>query len=240
MTLFRDRVSGVTVPPEAPRPDAPRPSRTAWIARTWDRIPTGWFAGMLTAVFLAVTAAFGGLAQAAVPPIPELEPGDTHVNDQFALTVERAVLIDELPEAGITTEPGQRVLAIVLTAENVWNRALPSEGSSGLRAGVRIAELGDEPAAAIARFDDTTFSPYLQPRVPAELVLTWAIDRGVLADGDEIEVVLRDLTLRKGELVVAGEYWETPITAATMRLDVTDVGAGADAEAEADAEGQEG
>lgn len=224
----------MTVPPESAAPDPARSRRTAWLARTWDRIPTGWFAGILTATFLAVTAAFGGLAQAAVPPLPELEPGETHVNDQFALTVERAVLIDELPEAGITVEPDQRVLAVVLTAENVWNRALPSEGSSGLRAGVRIGELGDEPAAAVARFDDTTFSPYLQPRVPAELVLTWAVDRDALAGGDEIEIVLRDLSLRKGELVVAGEYWETPITAATMTLELTDVGAGADAE------GQEG
>ncbi|AZC15222.1 hypothetical protein DT073_10115 [Microbacterium sp. ABRD28] len=195
-------------------------------------MPTGWFAGILTATFLAATAAFGGLAQAAVPPHPELEAGETHVNAQFALTVERAVLIDELPEAGITVEPGQRVLAVVLTAENVWDRALPSEGLSGLSAGVRIAELRDEPAAAIARFDDTTFSPYLQPRVPAELVLTWAVDRDALADGDEIEVVLRDLSLRRGELVIAGEYWETPVTAATMTLEVTDVGAGADAEGE--------
>lgn len=224
----------MTAPPETPAPDPARPSRTSRLARTWDRIPTGWFAGILTAAFLAVTAAFGGLAQAAVPPLPELEPGDTHVNDQFALTVERAVLIDELPEAGITVEPGQRVLAVVLTAENVWDRALPSEGSSGLRAGVRVAELGHEPATAIARFDDTTFSPYLQPRVPAELVLTWAVDRGALTDGDEIEIVLRDLTLRKGQLVTSGEYWETPVTAATMMLGVTDVGAGADAE------GQEG
>ncbi|NYF17015.1 hypothetical protein HDC37_001843 [Microbacterium sp. AK009] len=220
----------MTVPPEAPAPGSGQPTRAAWVARTWDRIPTGWFAGILTAAFLTVTAAFGGLAQAAVPPLPALEPGDTHVNDQFALTVERAVLIDELPEAGIAVEPGQRVLAVVLTAENVWDRALPSEGSSGLRAGVRIAQLDDEPAAAIARFDDTTVSPYLQPRVPAELVLTWAVDRGAFADGDEIEVVLRDLALRKGQLVTSGEYWETPITAATMTLDVTDVGAGADAE----------
>ncbi|WP_322409043.1 hypothetical protein [Microbacterium invictum] len=220
----------MTVPPAAPAPDAPPPSRSAWIARTWDRIPTGWFAGILTAVFLAGTAAFGGLAQAAVPPLPELEPGETHVNEQFALTVERAVLIDELPEAGITVEPGQRVLAVVLTAENVWDRALPSESSGGLSAGMRVAELADAPPAAIARFDDTTFAPYLQPRVPAELVVTWAVDRNALAEGDEIEIVLRDLSLREGALVVAGEYWESPVTAATMTLEVTDVGAGSDAE----------
>lgn len=208
------------------------PARTAqWVRAATDRVPTGWFAGILTGVFLAVTAAFGGLAAVAAPPIPELALGETHENDQFAITVERAVLIDELPDAGITVEPGQRVLALVVTAENRWDRAQPAHSTGGLSAAVRIAQLGEDTApAAVARFDDATTSAYLQPRVPAQLVLTWAVDAAQFAADDELTVELRDLTLHEGKLVTYGRWWDTPVTAARLTVAVTDVGAGADAE----------
>jgi hypothetical protein len=205
-----------------------KPTRTAWLAKTWDRVPTRWFTGILTGAFLVVTAAFGGLADAASAPVERLDPGETHTNDQFALTVERAVLIDELPEAGVTVEDGERVLALVISVENVWDRALPSEGSAGVAAAVRIGQLDDLEPASIARLDDATTAPYLQPHVPAELVMAWPVVAGALTEGDELDVTLRDLTLRTGQFVVAGDYWDTPEIAATLTLPVEDVGAGAD------------
>lgn len=220
--------------PSSSAPGGEEAERARWVSRAWDRVPTGWFAGILTAAFLTATAAFGGLAEAAVPPVPELNAGQTHQNEQFALTVERAVLIDELPEAGVTVEAGERVLALVLTAENVWDRAQPSAGSGGITAAVRIPELGDVPADSVARFDDTTVSPYLQPRVPAQLVLAWAVDAERFDTAENVDIELRDLSLRTGALVVSGQWWDTPVTAARMSVGLTDVGAGADA-AEADA-----
>lgn len=222
-------------PASSPSPGEEPAGRAGWVTRTWDRVPTGWFAGILTAVFLGATAAFGGLAEAAVPPVPELSAGDTHENEQFALSVERAVLIDELPEAGVTVEAGERVLALVVTAENVWDRAQPSAGSAGVTAAVRIPELGDVPADSVARFDDTTVSPYLQPRVPAQLVLAWAVDDDALPTADDVRVELRDLSLRTGALVVSGQWWDTPVTAARISVPLVDVGAGADASDEEDA-----
>ena len=231
----------MTVPPPAsPEPGseqapAEAPRRAPALARISDRVPTGWFAGILTAVFLGLTAAFGGLDATAAPPVSELEAGDTHENAQFALTVERAVLIDELPEAGIFLEEdsGQRVLAVVLTAENVWTEAQPSnsvDGTRGIVGSVRIAELGDAPADSIARFDDTTIDPYLQPGVPAQLVLTWAVDAERFAAGDELRVELRDFSLYTGQLITYGQSWQDPVTAAVLTLDLADVGAGADAD----------
>jgi hypothetical protein len=231
----------VTVrPPASPDPggdQAPAEpvSRARWLARMSDRVPTGWFAGILTAVFLGVTAAFGGLTAVAAPPIAQLDAGDTHENAQFALTVERAVLIDELPEAGIFLEEdaGQRVLAVVVTAENVWTEALPSNntgGTQGVVGSVRIADLGDVPAESIARFDDTTIDPYLQPDVPVQLVLTWAVDAEQFSDADELRLELRDFSLYTGQLITYGTSWQDPVTAASLTLEIDDVGAGADAE----------
>ncbi|MFS0734382.1 hypothetical protein ABC304_01030 [Microbacterium sp. 1P10UB] len=237
----------MSVPPPAPagpadegsgtsgrRPAGVRTRLVAWA----DRVPTGWFAGILTACFLGVTAAFGGLSAVAAPPLPELRAGDTHRNDQFSLTVERAVLIDELSDAGVYTEAGQRVLAVVLTAENEWDRALSASGGPSGRDGVigsvRIDELGDMPADAVARLDDATNSPYLQPGVPAELVLAWAVDDNTLSDGDELHVTLRDMSLSTGQLVTYGQWWDSPVAAARLTVDVADVCAGADADDSAD------
>lgn len=231
----------MTVPPPASpeaaddRTPAEPVSRAHRLARVSDRVPTGWFAGILTAAFLGVTAAFGGLAAVAAPPITQLDAGDTHENSQFALTVERAVLIDDLPEAGIFLEEdsGQRVLAVVVTAENVWTEALPSTnsgGTQGVVGSVRIPELGDVPAESIARFDDTTIDPYLQPGVPVQLVLTWAVDAEEFSDGDELRLELRDFSLYTGQLITYGTSWQDPVTAASLTLDIDDVGAGADAE----------
>ncbi|WP_147423977.1 hypothetical protein [Microbacterium sp. AG1240] len=220
--------SSATTPPEgAIEPDAAGRRRYRWIHAVTDRVPTGWFAGILTAAFLGVTAAFGGLSAVAAPPVAQLRAGDAHENDQFAITIERAVLIDDLAEAGITVEPGERVLAVILTAENVWTRALPSTGTSGVQAAVRARSIGEDGAAAsVARLDDAVGSPWLQPRVPAELVLTWAVADDALAGGDEITLDLRDLTLREGALVIDGEYWDSPITAAHLTVEVRDVGSG--------------
>lgn len=219
----------------SPPDDAPgRRDRSARTARTRvlalaDRVPTGWFAGILTTLFLAVTAAFGGLSAVAVPPVPDLAPGEQHRNDLFALTVERAVLIDDLPGSGTTVSEGQRILALVVTVENVWNRAVPAQGTAGVDGAVQVAELDGAPADSIARLDDATVSPYLQPGVPAELVLTWAVDATAFAAGDVLHADLLDFTLYEGQLITYGESWTDPVTAARTTVEIRDVGAGADA-----------
>jgi hypothetical protein len=213
--------------------DAPAPRRGAWVRMVADRIPTGWFAGILTAIFLGVTAAFGGLAAVAMPPVPDLPAGETHTSDQFALSLERAVLIDELPGSGVSPGDGQRVLALVVQIENTWTQPQPTAVNGSLIDVVRVPSLGDT-KPAIARLDDATLSPYLQPGVPAELVLTWLVDADALADGADIAVDLYDHTLIRGELITYGDSWVDPALAAHAELVVEDVGAGADAAASDD------
>src|SRR5688572_26515536 len=89
--------------------------RLGWLKAASDRVPTRWFTGIGTALFLVATAAFGGLATAAEPEITALAPGEAHRNDQLSMTIERAVLVDEFPEAGVYVDDGERVLAVLLT-----------------------------------------------------------------------------------------------------------------------------
>jgi hypothetical protein len=182
---------------------------------------------MAIAVFLAGTAAFGGLATVAAEPIPEISAGDEHVSDQFAITVQRAVLIDDLPEAGVEVELWERALVVVVSAENRWTNPLPTVGDSSLSEALRVPALGDRPPDAVARLDDTTQSPLLQPGVPAELAVVWAVPGGQLTEGDDLSVELRDAELYTGSFVTAGQSWVDPVVAARVSVDVGDVGAGA-------------
>lgn len=202
-------------------------------------MPTAWFAAIGTGAFLLATAAFGGLATAAEPPLVELEPATPHVNDMRSLTVERAVLIDELPGSGTTPEDGQRVLALVVDVENNWTEPLSSvDRLNGIEASFRVEGLGDPSASA--RMDDATGPPWLQPGVPAQLVYTWAVDADDYAAGDTLEVTLYDLSLYTASFVQKGTYWQEPVPSATLTLTITDVGAGVDAESGDEEAGDEG
>ncbi|MDJ1113140.1 hypothetical protein [Microbacterium dauci] len=221
-------------PPAEQPPAAPAPrKRGAWVGTITDKVPTGWLTGILLVPFLAITAAFGGLNAVAAPAIPEISPGDTHDSGPFDLTVERAVLIDELQGSGASPEEGQRVLALVVTAENTWDRAFGSYATNGVTGALAIPALGEGAApVAVARLDDATGSPFLQPGMPVELIVTWVVDAGAYTDGDEIALEIRDFTLSVGQFITAGEDWGYPVLGATLAVPVTDVGAGADAEAD--------
>ena len=212
--------------------DSRSPRNTRWLREVTDRVPTAWLPGIVTAVFLGAAAAFGGLEAVAAPPIATLQAGEEHRNDMLAFTVERAVLIDSFPEAGASAnaEKGERVLAVVVTAENTWDRAVPAENDASLTGMLRAPSLADPVPVAAARFDDGTKEPWLQPGLPAELVVTWIIDEDELAAGDQIELDLRDFSLQQGQVVFSGDVWSDPVVTARIAIPVTDVGAGADAE----------
>ena len=70
---------------------------------------------MATALFLAVTAAFGGLSTAEGAPVPHLERGQEHRNQQFALTVDSAYL---RTPGGVA--PDRRELVVYVDAVNLW------------------------------------------------------------------------------------------------------------------------
>jgi hypothetical protein len=203
----------------------PSRSRFGWLRAASDRVPTRWFAGITTGVFLVATAAFGGLATAAVPPVTVLEPGEEHRNDQLAVTLERAVLVDEFPEAGVFVDDGERVLALVVSAENMWTEPLAASPNSSVTESVVIDGLPAVPDS-VARYDDATLNPTLQPGVPAQLVLAWAVDAGDYADAQKLAVTLNDMTLHTGSFVANGQWWTDPVAAATATVAIEDIGAG--------------
>jgi len=179
-----------------------------------------------TGLFLVATAAFGGLATAAEPGPVAIEPGQEHRNDQFAVTVERVLLVDELTEAGVYVDDGERVLALVVTVENTWTRPIAVHPTGSLTESVRLDGLSDTPPDSIARYDDGTVAPWLQPGVPAQLVLAWAVKAGQFTDAQPMRITLSDMTLYTGSFVASGQWWDDPAPAATMTVTLDDIGAG--------------
>lgn len=201
---------------------AGRAGRFDRLRKVGDRVPTRWFAAIGTGVFLAATAGFGGLADATAEPIPRIEADETHTNAQLRLSVERAVIFDEFPETGVTVGPGERVLAVVVEVENVWTESLPTSAGFSVSDAVRLDALPDDPPDAVARYDDGTLSPWLQPGVPVIVVVAWAVPAGTYSGVDEIELRIFDETLRAGELITYGTSWGEAQLAATVVVPLRD------------------
>lgn len=193
-------------------------------------MPTKWFAGIATGLFLAATAAFGGLATVPEPELKAIEAGTEHRNEQVAITIDRAVLIDDFPEAGTRAEEGERVLAVLMTLENLWTKPQSTAYTDKVVQAFSIAELDGAKPNASARYDDSTLTPMLQPRVPVEVVFTWLVPADEFHEGDELNITLNDLSLYVASFVTSGSSWVDPVPAATVTLTLTDVGAGKDAE----------
>ncbi|WP_217133777.1 hypothetical protein [Leucobacter chinensis] len=206
-------------PTKQPRAGTKAGSVRALIAK----VPTGWITGGVTAIFLAVTAAFGGLAPAPTPALATLEPGQEHVNDLLSMRLDRAVLMDSFPEAGAIAGESERVLALSIHAKNVWTSPIITTAEQSVSQALRLEKLGDQSPAAVARMDDATASPWLQPGVEAELVVTWVVPEDLFADGDTVEVVVSDATLFTGKAVTYGASWVDAKPAARVLLPATDV-----------------
>ncbi|ALJ20027.1 hypothetical protein [Microbacterium sp. No. 7] len=204
-----------------------RPTRRERARALAAKTPTRWFAGILTVLFLGTTAAFGGIATAEPPPLPELQPGDEHRSTQVAITPVRAVLVDDLAEAGASPADGERVLAVHVRLENAWTEPLTLYTTSTTLETISVAELAGTAPTAVSRLDDATRNPILQPRVPVDVVLAWTVPAERFADGDPLALTLNDMTLHTGSSVASGRWWKDPVPAARVTLSLTDVGTGA-------------
>jgi len=192
------------------------------------KVPTRWFVTALVALFLAASAAFGGLEEAETPPIPQLDLGESFTGAELRIAVEDVVLIDAFPEAYITPEPGNRLLVIRATVENVWDKPVSTYSSIGAADNVRprgIDGMEDEPLT-VAVISDGSQYPELQPAVPVELAFIWEIPAGAISQSDVVQIDVLDKVYAADGFVTYGERFQDPFVAASVEAPVTDVGAG--------------
>jgi hypothetical protein len=147
-------------------------------------VPTRWFVTAGLALFLAASAAFGGLEEADAPPVPQLDVGEAFTGAQLRIAVEDAVLIDAFPEAFITPETGNRLLVIRATVENVWDKPVSTISDIGAADNIRprgIADMDDKPLT-VAVISDGSPYPSLQPAIPIELAFIWGVPDGAVSE----------------------------------------------------------
>jgi len=208
--------------------------------RALERVPLKWLSSAALVVFLGVTALFGGLEPAPSPETPVIAAGETFVGAEVEMTPVRAILVDKLNATGIFPTPGeQRSLSVILDARNLSEFARLSSVSSVLDP-VRVDGLSEligeqnlTPAQtqegispSIARLDDGTLGPWLQPGLPVRLVLTWAVPADAFSDGDTMRIALPTGTRAVGQSVIYGVYWDAMRTGAYADIVIDDRGEG--------------
>jgi hypothetical protein len=200
----------------------------------FDKLPTRWLITSVAAILLLLSGVLGGLDDAPVEPIPVLEAGETAPGDQFSVAVTRALLIDALPEQGITPEKGNRLLVIGATVEN--QRTMPVRLATDPVKPDTVVPVGVEgiasttPAMAVVVVDDGTQLSPLQPGVPTDVVYVWEIMADALAADDELRVDILDRTVQGRGIITYGDRFSAPFVIASVDLTLGDVGAGVDVE----------
>lgn len=205
-------------------PPSPVQERTLLtrVRRMASLIPTPWLITAGGAILLAATAGFGGLADAAVAPVPTVTVGEQYSGSDLTLTVQSVELRTDRGNALVfpKEEKGEKVLAITLEATNTFHAPRSASAAEAV-AGIRVKGIQGEPT--ISRVDGGG-GAVLQPDVPAQLVLAWIVRSDELHDGDAVELTLPDSTHFVGTNVLKGQdYWSDIVVGATLTATVTEI-----------------
>lgn len=198
---------------------AAAPGRAHWARAAIDRVPAKWIGTAATALFLASTAAFGGLADVPKPPLAEIGTGETFIGAELEMTPVRATLATESRGSGVFPKDGERVLTLVMDATSVSDVAR-SASAVGSLAEIRLEGHPDvEPR--IVRVDDPNLVvPWLQPGVPTQVALSWLIPEADAANLSKARFALHTATEYVGSTVMHGRYWDDVTVAAYATLPV--------------------
>lgn len=170
-----------------------------------------------------VIALAGGFADAPAAEPAHLDVGAEHRNDRFAVTVTEASVADENDVSGHLPDDGERILAVRIEIENISDEAFST--TQGLRETILVPELGDDADVRIARVDDGTRAPWLQPGLPAILQLSWVVADDAVGDGDAIDVLILDPHRYVLSTIASGTTWRETTPGALIEAVVRDDGA---------------
>jgi hypothetical protein len=205
-------------------PSSPVQERTLLtrVRRMAGLIPTPWLITAGGAVLLATTAGFGGLADAAVAPVPTVAVGEQYTGSDLTMTVQSVELRTDRGNAFVfpKEEKGEKVLAVTVDVVNTFHTPR-SANSKEAAAGIRVK--GIDGAPTVSRADGSS-GLTMQPDVPVRLVVAWIVDRGELHDGDQVRLSLPDATHFVGTNVLKGQdYWSDLAVGATLTTAVDEI-----------------
>ncbi|KQW06166.1 hypothetical protein ASC66_06420 [Leifsonia sp. Root4] len=166
-------------------------------------------------VVLAGSAAFGGLADAAEPPIAERELGQPHHGSPLTITVQGVSVVDVLPGNSAAPEPGQSFLRVRAELVNEWDEPLLRPLDAVRVSGVDGLDATAEAEMVLYAADGDELLR-LQPGVPTVVDLVWSVRTAAATPGSPVTVELFDLSLYTFTAVAVGQEWSDPTLAVTM------------------------
>lgn len=213
---------------EAAPAEATKPKRGNWFRTQLDRVKTKWVGTIGTVLFLIVTAAFGGLGTVKDPGPPTVPAGDPVTTETLVMTVQRAYLADRVEDGvSIDSESDQRVLAVQLRITSLTGtpRVVRSL-DEGL--GKTTIEDGPSETPDVSRPGESTGGGpvTLQPGLEDTVILSWAVDPGSFAEGDEVRIVFPDPQEYRGQFLDDDLHWVSDGTSATVTASLEDDGEG--------------
>ncbi|MBN9158847.1 MULTISPECIES: hypothetical protein [unclassified Microbacterium] len=193
--------------------------RRGLIRRGFDLIPTSWFAAGVTAIFLAVTAAFGGLATVE-DPVAHVLPGEDFHGAGFDMRVTGATIVDARKVTSLQPGAGQRVLLVALDA-TVTEPSPRVTADDGSLQGIRVE--GVEAKPVIIRPDDNALATILQPGVRTSLLLAWLVPSDLQGERVTVRLPLADEAKNN---IRSGTRWDFIRFGAETQVTVVDGGRG--------------
>ncbi|MFE6997049.1 hypothetical protein ACFVAE_13875 [Microbacterium sp. NPDC057659] len=207
--------------------DAGEAKRANWFRTQLDRVQTKWVGTIGLVLFLAATAAFGGLNAVADPGPPSVHTGDLVTTDSLEMIVQKVYLADRIEGgANIDSESEDRVLAVQIDIKNlaetprIMRSTFEGLGETQIKGGPAKAPDVSRPS------EPTGGSVTLQPGIKDTIILSWAVDPTAFPDGKEVRIALPDPQSYRGQFLDHDLHWTNEGVSAIVAATVEDIGEG--------------
>lgn len=198
MTIRGDRTGGV------------RAIASRWAHAIGDLPRWTWAAGAAVAALLIVVIATGGFARAVATP-RVVAAGDEVRTGQLSVTVREAELTREVESEYLDAEDGEVLLVMTLAMENLTDDPI-GVGTTADRIDTNLVNhdeplldlAGVEPtdSAYVWRADGSAGQVYLQPGVPAEVMIAWTIPEDAIT-GDTVSLDVHEAVVSTGAVILS-------------------------------------
>lgn len=197
---------------------------TRWLSAS----PTTRVGAPVAALLLGVSGLFGGLDRVPLADrVDEVKPGTEVTVQPFALTLKRAVVVDQIEDVISPLTEGNHLMVVHLDAENLSNRSLGSHLLSPVSRvksymNRNVVVLDDRlapDAPSVYDADSNVAVSVLSPGLTYDLALVWEFSGAV---PERLSLGLAKLTLRGVTISPDELEWQDSEEAATVTLPVQD------------------
>lgn len=181
------------------QPPAPVERTSRW-GRWFARLTAAQTRRVALLLVLVTTAAFGGLDTVNKDVTP-FAPGDEFNDGEYAVTIERARVVDELKGTFANPKPGMKYLGVVATLSN--NGTV----SGRLRDQLDLRDLPQAEFFGTFRFRDGSAIQTLGPGLTEQLAFSWLVPDVVAASLESVTFRVWKKKYAQLKVTYGGKEW---------------------------------